>query len=68
MPEGVVKWYSVGRGYGFIARDGGGKDLFVHHSQIAQAGDPEGLREGRRVRFEVEEADRGPRAVKVMPL
>jgi cold shock protein len=68
MPEGVVKWFSLERGYGFIAPDGGGKDLFVHHSQIAEAAGAESLSEGRRVRFEVEEAERGPQAVKVTPL
>src|SRR5262252_9509922 len=45
---GTVKWYNAGRGFGFIARDGGGKDVFVHASLLEQVGIT-GLDEGQRV-------------------
>ena len=58
--EGTVrKWVTS---YGFITADGGGKDVFVHQSAI-KGGQP--LREGQRVRFEVNEEPRGPKAVDV---
>jgi CspA family cold shock protein len=60
MPEGTVKWFDGKKGFGFISQDNGG-DVFVHHSSINM---PvfKTLSEGDRVSFEVEEADRGPKA------
>jgi CspA family cold shock protein len=55
MPTGTVKWFNVRKGYGFIAPDGGGKDVFVHISAVERAGMSE-LREGQKVSFE-EQAD-----------
>ncbi len=61
--QGSVKWYSIARGYGFIAPEGGGDDVFVHYSAV----DPEvlPLSEGDRVSFEVEDSPKGPRAKNV---
>src|SRR6478672_5277995 len=47
---GTVKWFNVDKGFGFIARDGGGKDVFVHISALAQSG-LTALNEGERVTF-----------------
>jgi CspA family cold shock protein len=63
---GTVKWFDAGRGYGFIARDGGA-DVFVHHSAI-QAGDYATLAEGQRVEFEVEQGPKGAKASNVIAL
>lgn len=66
MANGVVKWFSDKKGYGFIERDEGG-DIFVHYSAI----NAEGFRtlaEGDRVSFDVEEGDRGPAAKNVNKL
>ena len=63
MAEGVVKWFNVEKGYGFITQDGG-QDLFVHFSSIDMPGFKT-LAEGERVSFEVEETERGPQAKKV---
>lgn len=64
MPEGVVKWFSAEKGYGFITPDDGGRDLFVHHSQIQMNG-YRSLDQGQRVSFEPQDGDRGPQAVEV---
>ena len=63
VPEGKVKWFNEKKGFGFIEQDGG-KDLFVHHSAITGEGFKT-LSEGQRVRFEVEETPKGPKAKNV---
>lgn len=60
--EGVVARYDEERGFGFIAPDAGGPDLFVHVSVIRGA---EALRHGDRVRYQVRQSDRGPQADRV---
>ena len=67
MAEGVVKWFSAEKGYGFITPDDGGKDLFVHFSEIQGSG-YRSLDEGQRVNFESQEGPMGPQASNVTPL
>lgn len=64
MPTGVVKWFSDQKGYGFIAPDGGGKDIFVHHSGIEGEGF-KSLKEGDKVQYEVVQSPKGEQAAKV---
>ena len=64
MAEGVVKWFSAEKGYGFITPDDGGKDLFVHFSEIQGSG-YRSLDEGQRVSFESQEGAKGPQASNV---
>lgn len=66
MAEGVVKWFSEKKGFGFIEQESG-EDLFVHHSAINMPGFKT-LEEGDRVSFEVEESDRGLKAKNVTKL
>ncbi|MCD6399223.1 cold shock domain-containing protein [candidate division WOR-3 bacterium] len=66
MAEGIVKWFSNKKGYGFIEQEGD-KDLFVHHSAINMTGF-KSLEKGDRVSFDVEESDRGPEAKNVTKL
>lgn len=64
MATGTVKWFNDAKGYGFITPDGGGKDVFVHHSSI----DMQGFRtlaEGERVQFDLTKGQKGPQAEKV---
>ena len=67
MATGTVKWFNDAKGYGFITPDEGGKDLFVHHSNIAGSGF-KSLSENARVEFEAREGQTGPEAVNVQPV
>lgn len=62
--QGTVKWFNAKKGYGFIAADGGGEDLFVHHSGITGSGF-RSLEDGQRVRFTVAPGRKGPQATEV---
>ena len=62
MTIGQVKFFNTTKGFGFIAPEGGGKDVFVHVTAVQAAG-LRGLNEGQRVNFEVEADKRGPKAV-----
>lgn len=62
--QGTVKWFSAEKGFGFIGRDDGGKDLFVHHTGINMDGYKK-LDEGARVSFEVAKGQKGPQAESV---
>lgn len=62
--KGTVKWFNDQKGYGFITPDGGGKDIFVHHTAITMEGFRT-LQEGERVTFEVEEGRKGTQAADV---
>lgn len=66
MAEGIVKWFSEKKGYGFIEQNEG-PDIFVHYSSINTTGFKT-LAEGERVSFDVEENDRGPVAKNVTKL
>ncbi|MCM2258052.1 MAG: cold-shock protein [Vicinamibacteria bacterium] len=63
MFEGTVKWFNESKGFGFLSREGG-KDVFVHHSAIKGEGFHT-LNEGERVRFDVVDSPKGPRAENV---
>ncbi|MEY2476133.1 MAG: cold shock protein [Actinomycetota bacterium] len=67
MAQGTVKWFNAEKGFGFIAQDGGGPDVFVHFSAI-QAEGYRSLEENQRVEFEVTQGQRGPQADQVRPI
>jgi len=65
MPiQGTVKWFNPSKGFGFITRDDGEKDCFVHHSAIQGSGFKT-LNEGERVEFDVVQGEKGPAAENV---
>ena len=61
MAQGTVKFFNAGKGYGFIAPDEGGDNVFVHYSVIQQEGFKK-LDEGDKVEFEVEQGPKGLQA------
>lgn len=62
---GIVEFFKDDKGYGFIRPDGGGQDVWVHHSAIVGQGDRPTLARGDRVEFELIEDLKGPRAQNV---
>ncbi|MEY3387923.1 MAG: cold-shock protein [Candidatus Nanopelagicales bacterium] len=67
MPQGSVKWFNSEKGFGFLAPDGGGPDVFVHYSAIQSDG-YRSLNEEQRVEFDITEGQKGPQAANVRPL
>ncbi|MDA8431448.1 MAG: cold shock domain-containing protein [Nitrospiraceae bacterium] len=61
--EGTIKWFNEKKGFGFIQQDNG-PDIFVHYSSIAGDGFKT-LAEGERVKFDIEEGAKGPKAINV---
>jgi cold shock protein len=67
MAQGTVKWFNGDKGFGFIAQEGGGDDVFVHFSAIQSSGFRT-LDENQKVEFEVTQGPKGPQAQNVRPL
>ena len=67
MAQGTVKWFNAEKGYGFIAVEGGGVDVFVHYSAITMSG-YRSLEEGQKVEFDVTQGQKGPQAENVRPM
>lgn len=67
MAFGTVKWFNSEKGYGFVTPDGGGKDLFVHFSNIVGEG-YRSLQDNQKVEYEEREGKKGPEAANVRPM
>ena len=66
MATGTVKWFNESKGFGFIAQDDGGPDVFVHFSAIQGSGFKT-LNEGQKVTYDVQSGPKGPQASNVVP-
>lgn len=64
---GTVKWFNESKGFGFIAPDNGGKDLFAHFKEIEGSGFRT-LQENQKVEFEVVQGQKGPAASRIRPV
>jgi CspA family cold shock protein len=67
MTTGTVKWFNAEKGFGFIAPDDGGADVFAHYSAIASSG-YRSLDENQKVEFDVTQGPKGPQAENIRPL
>ena len=67
MASGTVKWFNDAKGFGFITQDGGGPDVFCHHTAINADGFRT-LAEGQRVEFETKQGPKGLQALNVRPV
>ncbi|APZ44180.1 cold-shock protein [Acidihalobacter ferrooxydans] len=65
MATGTVKWFNESKGFGFIAQDNGGDDVFVHFSAIQSQGFKT-LAEGQKVSFDLQQGPKGPQAANVV--
>ncbi|MGW0391219.1 cold-shock protein [Streptomyces sp. NPDC003042] len=65
MASGTVKWFNSEKGFGFIAQEGGGPDVFAHYSNISGNGYRE-LTEGEAVTFDVTQGQKGPQAENIV--
>ncbi|WP_306326011.1 cold-shock protein [Streptomyces venezuelae] len=65
MASGTVKWFNSEKGFGFIAQDGGGPDVFAHYSNIQGNGYRE-LTEGEAVTFDITQGQKGPQAENIV--
>jgi len=68
MNKGIVKWFNADKGFGFISPEDGGKDLFVHFSEIQVESGRANLNDGQEVEYEVGQGQKGPCANNVRPL
>ena len=66
MPTGTIKWFNDQKGFGFIADDAGGDDVFVHFSVVEMEGF-KSLKEGQAVEYEAESSNKGLKATRVVP-
>ena len=67
MATGTVKWFNAEKGFGFIAQEGGGPDVFVHYSAINSSGF-RSLEENQAVTFDVTQGPKGPQAENIRPV